>query len=172
MLIGMLQIALIYSLVAGLYGILHDQVTFTISNEYFTKLKYQQFHYLSFDGSDRLRVSVIGFFATFWAGLLFGWFLARWFLPNCSLSVARGKIFKASIIIFSTSILFAIAAGAYGLFSGATADHSSWSHIFNTYCIENTQSFVNVAYIHNSSYLGALVGLLITLVCIKRKNEF
>jgi len=58
---AMLKISLISSLFAGLYGVIHDQITFTISNEYFMKLKYQQFHYISFNNNDRIKVSIIGF---------------------------------------------------------------------------------------------------------------
>jgi hypothetical protein len=30
-------------IIAGLYGIIHDQITYSISPEYFTKFKYRQF---------------------------------------------------------------------------------------------------------------------------------
>jgi len=166
----MLQISLVCSLVAGLYGVIHDQVTFTISNEYFTKLKYKQFHYLQFDGNDRLKISAIGFFATFWVGFFFGWLLSRWYLPYCSLSVGRKKIFKSSLIVLLTSALFAVVGSVFALFRDSTSDYSNWICVFNTYDIESTQNFVHVAYIHNASYLGALVGLLIVLVCVKRKS--
>jgi hypothetical protein len=35
-------------LIAGVYGILHDQITFTISPEYFTEFKSAQFPYVDF----------------------------------------------------------------------------------------------------------------------------
>lgn len=75
--------ALLGGLAAGLYGVLHDQVTYTISPEYFTKLKFEQFAYADFAIVDE------------WA-------------------------------------------------------------------------FVRVAYIHNASYLGGLLGLLVALVTIRR----
>ena len=63
-------------LIAGLYGALHDQVSFTISPEYFTRFKYDQF---GFDpqwfGGDRHTVALIGFLATWWVGALIGLFL-------------------------------------------------------------------------------------------------
>jgi hypothetical protein len=52
------------SLLAGFYGILHDQVTYSISNEYFTRLKFPQFHYANFGLSHRVFVAEIGFLAT------------------------------------------------------------------------------------------------------------
>src|SRR5215210_7232804 len=77
-----LKCALIGALTAGLYGIVHDQITFTISPEYFTKLKFKQFQYADFGFSDRLFVAVIGFLATWWVGLFVGWVFGRRFVPN------------------------------------------------------------------------------------------
>ena len=172
LLIEMLKISFISSLFAGLYGILHDQVTFTISNEYFLKLKYQQFHYISFNGNERIKVSMIGFLATWWVGLFLGWFLARWFLPNCSFAIANKKIIKSVLIIFIVSVSSAIAGGGFLFSKRDTMDYSSWLGITNTYGIENIWAFVNVAYIHNCSYLGAFLGLVIALVLVKRESDF
>lgn len=170
-LIAMFSIALTASFLAGLYGIIHDQVTFSISSEYFTKVKYQQFDYLDFNVNDRLKTSFIGFFATWWVGLFFGWFLARWFLPGNSLTVAHQKIIKSATIIFLVSFLFATISGVYASLYSEIADYSNWQAIANAYGIKDTHAFVNVAYIHNGSYLGALVGFLIALIFVKRKNN-
>ncbi len=166
--IAILKISFLGSLVAGFYGIFHDQITFTISNEYFSKLKYQQFGYLNFVDSDRLKVSMIGFLATWWVGLFLGWFLARWFVPHNSLSIARIKIFKSFIIIFAASTMLATVSGLYVFLFGNSINYLSWAQIINTYNIENTWAFVGVAYIHNASYLGALLGLLMSLILVKR----
>jgi len=42
---AMLGYAALGSLPAGFYGIVHDQVTYSISHEYFTRLEFQQFQY-------------------------------------------------------------------------------------------------------------------------------
>lgn len=38
-----LLIIILPTIIAGFYGILHDQLTYTISSEYFTKFKFYQF---------------------------------------------------------------------------------------------------------------------------------
>ncbi len=164
----MLKISFLGAVFAGFYGVLHNQVTFAISNEYFLKIKYLQFDYLIFGDNHRLNISIIGFFAACWAGLLHGWFLSRWFLPHGSILIAYQKIFRSSIIIFVTSILSAIVSGSYAFFHRAVIDYSNWAQIVNLYDIENKSALVNVAYIHNGSYLGALLGMFIALVWIKR----
>lgn len=39
----LILIILIAPIIGGLYGILHDQLTYTISPEYYTKFKFYQF---------------------------------------------------------------------------------------------------------------------------------
>lgn len=39
----MLGLCVVGSLIAGTYGILHDQVTYSIGPEYFTRFKFEQF---------------------------------------------------------------------------------------------------------------------------------
>ena len=68
------------ALIAGLYGIVHDQITYSISHEYFTKLKFKQFWYADFGLGDRFYVGTIGFLATWWVGFFVGWYnrLGEW----------------------------------------------------------------------------------------------
>src|SRR5258708_13514776 len=71
---GVFLSSIIISVVfAGLYGMLNDQVTYTISPEYFTKFKYLQFCVKPQEfGGDRRAVAAIGFLATWWMGLIVG----------------------------------------------------------------------------------------------------
>src|SRR5881394_2810515 len=74
---GMLHLAFAGALLAAVYGVIHDQITYTISPEYFTKMKFVQFDYADFGWPGRGFVAEIGALATWWAGLFAGWFLAR-----------------------------------------------------------------------------------------------
>ena len=58
---SMLRYAMLGALLAGFYGVLHDQITFSISHEYFTRLKFSQFHYANFGLPPRVFVAEIGF---------------------------------------------------------------------------------------------------------------
>ena len=61
----------ISTILAGLYGIIHDQVTYSMSTEYFTKFKFIQFG-IGQAVPYRLGVSLVGLFATWWTGLIIG----------------------------------------------------------------------------------------------------
>ena len=56
---------------------------------------------------------------------------------------------------------------AYGLWRGPDADYSSWAGIVARHQVTDTYSFVRVAYIHNASYLGGLIGLIVALLAIR-----
>jgi len=73
----MFAAGLLGAVIAGGYGILHDQITYSISPEYFTKLKFEQFRWANYGFPERVFVAEIGFLATWWVGLFCGWFLAR-----------------------------------------------------------------------------------------------
>ncbi len=61
---AMLGYATLGALFAGLYGVVHDEITHSISPEYFTRLKFLQFHYADFGFPPRVFVAEIGFLAT------------------------------------------------------------------------------------------------------------
>ena len=46
---------------AGLYGMLHNQISYTVSPEYFAKFKFYQFGRVVSPVPERVRASIIGF---------------------------------------------------------------------------------------------------------------
>ena len=74
---AMIRITALSAIMAGCYGMLHDQVSYTISPEYFTKMKFHQFAWADIGWPPRVFASVIGFLASWWVGLIGGWLLAR-----------------------------------------------------------------------------------------------
>jgi hypothetical protein len=64
----MVRIALLGGVVAGSNGAVHDQVSYAISPEYFTKLKFKQFSWADFGWPPRLFAGEVGFLATWWVG--------------------------------------------------------------------------------------------------------
>ncbi len=167
----MFGVALVGAVFAGLYGILHDQITYSISPEYFTKLKFEQFHYADLGLGERVFVAAIGFLATWWVGFIIAWFLARRLIPNQPRSHAYRQIGAGFACVFASGVLAAAIGFAYGLWRGPQADYSSWSWAIQEFEITDTWSFVRVAYIHNASYLGGLAGLMIALVAVRPSRK-
>lgn len=164
---AMLGVAVVGGLLAGLYGVVHDQVTFSISREYFTHLKFEQFQYADFGWGERAFVGTIGFLATWWVGLLAAWLLARRLIPGQPRGRAYRQILAGFGVILASGTLFGFAGYAYGLLRGPGADYSSWHWAVKLFEITDVWSFVRVAYIHNAGYLGGLFGLIAALWFIR-----
>ena len=104
----MLGYAVLGAFVAGFYGVLHDQITYSISPEYFTRMKFLQFHYADFGLPPRVFVAEIGFLATWWVGLIAGWFLARVAVPAFPGRSARAPILQGFAIMFASALSAAL----------------------------------------------------------------
>jgi hypothetical protein len=163
--------AIVGALLAGAYGILHDEITFSISPEYFTKLKFNQFDYADFGLGDRVFVATVGFLATWWVGFIAAWFLARRLIPNQLRSRAYCQLRSAFACVFAVGLLFGTIGFIYGLWRGPNADYSYWAPAVDELGIADTWAFVRVAYIHNAGYFGALIGLIIALTLFRPDRD-
>lgn len=159
--------ALLGSLIAGTYGIVHDQITYSISEEYFTKLKFEQFAYANFDLPNRVFVAIIGFLATFWVGLFVGWFLGRLLCQEKDPQYVRRQVKIGFAITLTSTMVFGLGGYGYGLWRGPNANFGDWIWAAKSLGVTDTYSFIQVAYIHNAGYMGGLVGLILVLIRIK-----
>lgn len=58
-------------LFAGAYGSLHNQISYTVSPEYFTQFKFHQFR-INDSIPDRIGAAIVGWKASWWMGLVLG----------------------------------------------------------------------------------------------------
>ena len=158
----MLGYSVLGAVLAGLYGVLHDQVTYSISHEYFTRLKFSQFHYADFGLPPRVFVAEIGFLATWWVGFIAAWFIARITVPSFPRAATFRHSVRGFLIIFAFALVAAIVGYLASLLHGS--DYSAWEDLSSTLGVLDLPSFVRVAYIHNASYLGALIGLVAAIL--------
>jgi len=165
---AMLACAVLGSFIAGLYGLNHDQITYSISPEYFTRLKFAQFRYADLGLPPRCFVAEIGFLATWWVGFIAGWFLARIAVPVWPPAKARACILRGFGIILACAFATSLLGFGLGMIRGPNADYSAWQDFVQTYGVADLPNFVRVAYIHNASYLGGLIGLIVALVYLRR----
>lgn len=162
----MLGISVLGALVAGAYGSIHDQVTFSISPEYFTKLKCAQFRYADFGFPTRVFVGEIGFLATWWVGFVSGWFLARLAVPRCLRREALRRCLAGMLWVVAGALAGGVTGYLLGIRPGM--DPVGWTDIGEELGIVDLRAFVRVAYIHNAGYLGGLMGLVLSLVWTHR----
>ncbi|KPE51871.1 hypothetical protein [Chryseobacterium indologenes] len=153
-LINFILIILISTLSAGVYGILHDQITYTISPEYYTLLKFQQFGFEDLNLKVRIKVGIIGFLAAWWVGLFLG--IAYAFI---SLFLDPEKVLKVTVTSILINICITLISGILGY--GFAVLFLSQENI-NWYIPAGTRdirSFINVGSVHNFGYIGGVTGL-------------
>jgi hypothetical protein len=151
-------LALVGALVAGSYGILHDQLTFTLSPEYFTRLKFAQFQWAEIGLPPRGLVAEIGFLATWWVGGFATWFFARIAAPR----LEPAALVKACTRLWCQLFACALACGSLGYLLGPRyyLQSPAWLEALTAMELTDPQAFAQVAGIHLGGYLGALGGWL------------
>ncbi|WP_020212783.1 hypothetical protein [Flavobacterium rivuli] len=173
----LLSIILTGIIIASLYGIIHDQITFSISPEYYTKFKFYQFGLMQSPEdlikNPRQMAIVVGIMATWWMGLIIGLIFSFIVFSIKPYKLAIITALKAMIFTVFITFLTELLGLAYGYIF--LAGHSKEN--FEQWCIPDTitdlNSFIIVGSMHNFSYLGGLIGLIvgiIYLVKFKRKH--
>lgn len=159
--------------IGGLYGILHDQLTYHISPEYYTKFKFIQFGLTDSGNEDPIpnpgiKVSAVGFMATWWMGIPIGLVLGLVGLIHRNHKQMFIATWKAILITLAIAFLTGLIGLTYGKFHLANKGVSWWLPKNLT----DTKNFIAVGSMHNFSYLGGLFGLIGGIIySVKRKNS-
>jgi hypothetical protein len=165
---AMLSVSLLGAVLAGIYGALHDQLSYSISEEYFTKVKFHQFSYADFGLHRRIFAAEVGFLASWWVGMIVAWFLARLGLTELPEPPRRACIVTAFSIVFLTAIVVGAGGLAIGVARTSSGDLRGWDEWQRALELTNLRGFVIVAHLHDASYLGGLLGLIAAAIYVRR----
>lgn len=173
-------ILIIGSVLGALYGIMHDELTYTISEEYYTKFKFVQFRVKNvLPGKNvgwgktseiilenpRLGVAFVGIMATWWVGLIIGLVLGLVGLIHKTGRQMFRSVLKAFLLTLTVAFIFGLVGLVYQYFIGPARN---WCWPDN---LINCPSFSLVGSIHNFGYLGGFVGLIVGMVFTIRKKR-
>jgi hypothetical protein len=161
---------LIASLLAGLFGAIHNQISYSISEEYFTRFKFIQFR-ISPLLPPRIGASVVGWLAAWWMGPP----LAMLLLPIAHWTSQEQQVDRRIAKAFGIVLAVATGVGFLGLMlalaSGDPATIEQVSRYGNQ--MEDDLAFSRAGTMHNFSYLGAGIGaLLAALWLIRNRTRF
>jgi len=162
------RVALLGAVIAGAYGAVHDQISYTISPEYFTKLKFDQFAWANVGLPERAFASEVGFLASWWVGLFAGWFLARIGLVDLIESSVRYPVVKSFVIVAVVAVIFGLGGGLFGVWATRDDDLSAWRKWATILKVSDVRAFAIVAYLHLGSYIGAAVGFICAAIYVRR----
>ena len=154
-------LAVLAVLVAGLYRVVHNQISYTVSPEYITRFKFRQFGLVDTPLPGRDRAAMVGFLASWWMGIPIG------LLVSAAGFIHRGyrRMFRVSLWSLAIVVAFALLFGLCGLLYGYSktaainpADYRNW---FMPDDVVNLRRFLCAGHMHNSSYLGSVLGIVV-----------
>ncbi len=168
----LILIIVIAPLIGGLYGIIHDQLTYTISEEYYTKFKFIQFGFVDPDTriviqNPRLYASAVGFLATWWMGIPIGIILGLFGLIHSDYK----QMFTVTIKAMLLTVIVAFATGLIGLVYGEIFLASRGVNWWLPENLIDTRNFISVGSMHNFSSLGGLTGLIVGIIYSVRQKR-
>jgi len=167
----MLALALGGGVIGAIYGVLHDELTYALSPEYFTRLKFHQFSWANAGLPPRAFAGEIGAIAVGWVGACTGWLLARIAVPVWPMREAV----RHTLVGFAITLIFAFSGSLSGCLLGlqrrANPDFSNWESYIVSLGIQDPAAFVHVGYIHNAGYIGGLLGLIVAIAWLMRRRS-
>ena len=155
----LLLIFFLTPIIAGFYGVIHDQITFMISNEYFTKFKFDQFA-VGAAVPNRLGVSYVGWMATWWMGIPLGIILGLIGLIQFDWKLMFKAYYRSLPLIIGIALLTGFCGLLYGRLFLIDKD-LNWFIPDN---LIDRKHFVMVGSMHNFSYIGGLTGLITGII--------
>ncbi|WP_207434964.1 hypothetical protein [Sabulibacter ruber] len=166
--IALFLIILLSTLIASIYGVIHNQITYSVSSEFFTKDLFYRFGLDEyFMEAPRLGAAIIGVWSSWWMGLLIGIMFG---IVGClyqSTKMMLRQTLKAISIAIVVAFFTPFIVVSY-LFLPEYLNSTSLmqyevmrsSEVPQNMLIQNDYLFYLAAQIHNYSYIGGLLGLI------------
>lgn len=139
---------------AGLFGALHDQISYTVSSEYFTRFKFLQFGLIDPAIPERVRAAIVGFQASWWMGIPLGLLCGAGGFMQQSAALMRRALLLSLPLIVAVTLAFAIAGLIYGWAQTASLDLAAYRGWFIPRNLEEPRRFICAGYMHNAAYIG------------------
>ena len=168
--IGVLILTIVLTpILAGVYGILHDEISYSISPEYFTKFKFEQFGFVEYGfGNERATVAIIGFWATWWTGLIIGVANGIVGLIQRTSKMMWKSIYGATI----RTLGIGIGIGLIGIVVGELIISEIDGNWIIPKNVIDKNDFLVVGTMHTFSYVGGLIGLIFgTIYQVRLKKD-
>jgi hypothetical protein len=147
--------------VAGLYGIAHNQISYTVAPEYFTKFKFRQFGFVDTPLPERIRASIVGFLASWWMGIPIGLLVgAAGFIHRGAPRMLRVSLWSLLVSVGFT-LLFGLGGLLYGYVQTAHIDVAEYRGWLIPDDLTDLRRFLCAGYMHNSSYLGGVLAIFV-----------
>jgi hypothetical protein len=143
-------------LIAGLYGALHDQISYTVSPDCYFAYKFHQFR-IPEESQNRVGAAIVGWQASWWMGILIGIpiLLVGMAMPDWKAYLT--KCLLAYVVVALTALAVGLAALAYASW---TITETNLPDYWFPADVTDKVAFARAGTMHNFSYLGGFLGIL------------
>lgn len=143
-------------LISGLYGALHNQISYSVSPDYFHAFKFHQFGIP--EGLDnRIGASIVGWRASWWMGVIIG---VPVLLVGLVMPDARSYLTR-SLIAFAVVAITALITGLGALACASSSiTASNLPGYWYPEAVIDQVAFARAGTMHNFSYLGGFLGVI------------
>lgn len=143
-------------LITGVYGAVHNQVSYTVSPEYFHRFKFIQFG-VHDAWQNRWGAAVVGWRAAWWTGMLFGppmVVIALWRSHSESLPRIMAIAFFVAVVVDVLCGFGALAAASILI------DDQSFRDVWIPHGVQHRAAFLRAGVMHDASYAGGLLATI------------
>jgi hypothetical protein len=167
-LIALVFLLLTALLLCGIFGALHDQISYTVSREYFTLFKFVQFG-IDPGAGERLGAASVGFQATWWMGIPIGAVLGTVALFAPDARTMLRETLRAFVMVTGVTLVTAILGLLWGWINFAVLSAPAPPDWYVPKGLKNLRPFLCAGAMHNASYLGGVIGLLTGAIRLARR---
>lgn len=153
-------------LLSGAFGAFHNQISYTVSAEYFTKFKFEQFT-IAPSQWNRVGAAIVGWQTSWWMGVVIGMFLIPFGLLIRNTKSYFFWMLRVFGLVLATTLMTGLAALAISCVTITPATTEELTFRGNS--IDNVSAFFRAGMLHRGSYLGGFVGIFVGMVSILKR---
>jgi hypothetical protein len=176
-LLTIILVALIASAIAGIYGVINDQITFTISSEYYTKYRFLQYNLVQVEGDSRIihprvLVVLIAFLSTWWLPLISGLIIIIFNLIQNTWKM----LLKTSVLAMLISILITVFSAIIGFILGSLIISKLPKYYFADWCfipdkLNDYENYITAGTMDVFNSFGGFLGLIVAIFYSYKKRD-
>ena len=176
-LLTIILVALIASAIAGIYGVINDQITFTISSEYYTKYRFLQYNLVQVEGDSRIihprvLVVLIAFLSTWWFPLISGLIIIIFNLIQNTWKM----LLKTSVLAMLISILITVFSAIIGFILGSLIISKLPKYYFADWCfipdkLNDYENYITAGTMDVFNSFGGFLGLIVAIFYSYKKRD-
>ena len=164
---GMILIILLAILFASIFGALHNQLSYSVSNEFFEEYLFGNFGVNEWGiQNERLKASIIGVLGSYWVGLYLGILYAIIYV-----FLKTNQNLKNILSAISLNLMVAFIGSIVGYILAHFFIPQENTGVFIDFGIQRPQNYIEAAYMNTGSYYAGFFGLVIGIIYLAMKNQ-